>query len=92
MRIKKIICSALLVSCMVFAMTACGSKKAAKTGGDAKSGNITVGFSQVGAESDWRTANSTSMKETMHSRSRRIKSKQSETSSSRRLITSYLLR
>ena len=61
MRIKKIICSALLVSCMVFAMTACGSKKAAKTGGDAKSGNITVGFSQVGAESDWRTANSTSM-------------------------------
>ena len=64
MRIKKIICSALLVSCMVFAMTACGSKKAAKTGGDAKSGNITVGFSQVGAESDWRTANSTSMKET----------------------------
>ena len=49
---------------MVFAMTACGSKKAAQTGSDAKSGNITVGFSQVGAESDWRTANSTSMKET----------------------------
>ena len=64
MRIKKILCSALLVSCMVFAMTACGSKKAAQTGSDAKSGNITVGFSQVGAESDWRTANSTSMKET----------------------------
>lgn len=64
MRIKKILCSALLVSCMVFAMTACGSKKAARTGSDAKSGNITVGFSQVGAESDWRTANSTSMKKT----------------------------
>lgn len=32
--------------------------------GAADGGLITVGFSQVGAESDWRTANSTSMKET----------------------------
>ncbi len=32
--------------------------------GAANEGLITVGFSQVGAESDWRTANSTSMKET----------------------------
>lgn len=31
---------------------------------DAAGGSITVGFSQVGAESDWRTANSASMKET----------------------------
>lgn len=30
----------------------------------ASDGNITIGFSQVGAESDWRTANSESMKST----------------------------
>ena len=33
-------------------------------GDDAAGGMLTVGFSQVGAESDWRTANSASMKET----------------------------
>lgn len=33
-------------------------------GGSDEGGNITVGFSQVGAESDWRTANSESMKST----------------------------
>lgn len=33
-------------------------------GGDSAGGSITVGFSQVGAESDWRTANSASMKDT----------------------------
>ncbi len=32
--------------------------------GGGEGGLITVGFSQVGAESDWRTANSASMKET----------------------------
>ena len=31
---------------------------------DAADGMLTIGFSQVGAESDWRTANSASMKET----------------------------
>lgn len=67
MKMKKILCSVLMAVCMLFSLTACGSsgsKDASKSGDDAKSGNITVGFSQVGAESDWRTANSTSMKET----------------------------
>ena len=51
---------------MAMAMAGCGEKPATQT--DAGSGSagdlITVGFSQVGAESDWRTANTTSMKET----------------------------
>ena len=68
MKIKKILCSVLLATCMLFSLTACGSsngsKDAKKSDDSSKSGNITVGFSQVGAESDWRTANSTSMKET----------------------------
>ena len=68
MKIKKILCSVLLATCMLFSLTACGSsngsKDAKKADDSSKSGNITVGFSQVGAESDWRTANSTSMKET----------------------------
>ncbi|KAI4446808.1 HTH-type transcriptional repressor PurR [Eubacterium plexicaudatum ASF492] len=36
----------------------------AEGGDDAADGMLTIGFSQVGAESDWRTANSASMKET----------------------------
>ncbi|MBS5082615.1 MAG: ABC transporter substrate-binding protein [Clostridiales bacterium] len=45
---------------------ASASEAAADTtdGGSDEGGNITVGFSQVGAESDWRTANSESMKST----------------------------
>lgn len=69
---KKRILSVLLLMALATALLAgCGSK-----GDDAGSGSteddsgsdggqtITVGFSQVGAESDWRTANSESMKET----------------------------
>ena len=43
-----------------------GNDKASSGGssGDSGSDVITVGFSQVGAESDWRTANSESMKST----------------------------
>lgn len=42
-------------------MTACGNSD---TGGSAKDdGKITLGFSQVGAESGWRTANTASIKE-----------------------------
>lgn len=42
------------------------SEASADAGDDASASGdlITVGFSQVGAESDWRTANSTSMKDT----------------------------
>ena len=69
----------LLAATLTMAMTAsllagCGSgSKEAATSGEASSESaessesgdlITVGFSQVGAESDWRTANSESMKST----------------------------
>ena len=76
---KKKVIAILMAACMVVGMTACGSSANKTTAGkssvassetstagkDKKAGDkITVGFSQVGAESDWRTANSASMKET----------------------------
>lgn len=68
---KKIVAGAMTVM-MAFALTACGGgdsattsdSGASKSGGDSSSKQITVGFSQVGAESDWRTANTDSMKST----------------------------
>ena len=71
---KKRFLGVLLSVAMVAAVLAgCGSSGAKETAAPAGSeteaaGNtgdvITVGFSQVGAESDWRTANSESMKST----------------------------
>ena len=70
---KRKLVSVLLCAAMVMTMAiGCGGKKEAATedGGDSAatedSGSdlITVGFAQVGAESDWRMANSESMKET----------------------------
>ena len=68
---------------------------------DAASGDlIVVGYAQVGAESDWRTANTESFKSTfteengykliltMHSRNRRTRLRPSEALSSRMLTTS----
>jgi galactofuranose transport system substrate-binding protein len=48
------------------ALAACGDKEEAGAGGDTSggsSGKIVMGFSQVGAESGWRTANTNSIKE-----------------------------
>ena len=63
--------SVLLAAMMVTTLAVgCGSKgggsddSSDKGSSDSGSDLITVGFSQVGAESDWRTANSESMKET----------------------------
>ncbi|WP_024869728.1 ABC transporter substrate-binding protein [Pseudoxanthomonas suwonensis] len=52
---------------MRFAMLLCALALAAcgKGGGEAADGAITVGFSQVGAESEWRTANTRSVKEAL---------------------------
>ena len=72
---KRKVVSALLCAAMVSTMlvgcgggadnAASGDAAATEEGGDAaEGGTITVGFSQVGAESDWRTANSESMKST----------------------------
>ena len=56
---KKKVVSALLTATMV-----CGMCVVPTVGVAAADDTITVGFSQVGAESDWRTANTESMKST----------------------------
>ena len=56
---KKKIVSALLTATMV-----CGMSVVPAVGVAAADDTITVGFSQVGAESDWRTANTESIKST----------------------------
>lgn len=65
---KKKLLAMLMVTTMVISMvlTGCGSdsKNVAKTGVTGEGEKIVVGFSQVGAESDWRTANTESMKNT----------------------------
>lgn len=68
---KKRVLAALMCAAMAMTLVVgCGSKggsdDASKDDAAADSGSdvITVGFSQVGAESDWRTANSESMKST----------------------------
>lgn len=73
---RKLVSVLLCVSMMAVMFTGCGGKDqgASDGGGDEAATEedgggddgdlITVGFAQVGAESDWRTANSESMKET----------------------------
>ncbi len=74
---KKFLATALSVMMAATMLTGCGSDDSStddksnvssedNKGDDKDSGDdvITVGFSQVGAESDWRTANSQSMKDT----------------------------
>ncbi|MFR9778744.1 ABC transporter substrate-binding protein [Micromonospora sp. MS34] len=55
-RVIAVLTAALLAT----GMAACGNSD---TGDKAGDGKITLGFSQVGAESGWRTANTTSIKE-----------------------------
>ncbi|MCI5937557.1 MAG: ABC transporter substrate-binding protein [Eubacterium sp.] len=64
--LKKVLAGAL-TAVMAFSLTACGgagSSDGGSSGGSSDGKTITVGFSQVGAESDWRTANTKSMKST----------------------------
>lgn len=76
-RIKKTV-ALFLAMAMVFSLAACGGESAAttapadaskdataETDAAASEDKIVVGFSQVGAESDWRTANTESMKATL---------------------------
>ena len=63
---KKVV-AGMLTAVMAFSLTACGGGDASSNDTAKEEGSsdvITVGFSQVGAESDWRTANSESMKST----------------------------
>jgi simple sugar transport system substrate-binding protein len=62
---KKRLMSLLLCAAMVATLAiGCGNKDAAEAPADDAKELITVGFAQVGAESDWRMANSESMKAT----------------------------
>lgn len=64
---KKRLVATLAIACLMVGMVGCGTspKQTSNSNQASSEGNtITVGFSQVGAESDWRTANTTSMKET----------------------------
>lgn len=64
---KKKLMSVLLCAAMLATMViGCGggSTEEASSGGEEEKDLITVGFAQVGAESDWRMANSESMKNT----------------------------
>lgn len=70
---KKFLAKALSVMMAAALLTGCGGgggdkqssdSNVSSNGGGSGSDIITVGFSQVGAESDWRTANSESMKST----------------------------
>ena len=70
MKLKRL-AAALLASVMCLGLTACGNGSTTSTstgsgtaGASDSSEPIVVGFSQVGAESDWRTANTESMKST----------------------------
>lgn len=54
----------VLMVCMLFGVAACGMQTEPLETMEEESDLITIGFSQLGAESDWRTANSASMRET----------------------------
>jgi len=54
----------LFVPVIIFAFTACGNKSAPETAGtNPNYKGLVVGFSQIGAESEWRTANTESIKQ-----------------------------
>ncbi|TDE32232.1 ABC transporter substrate-binding protein [Actinomadura sp. 6K520] len=57
---RRILAAAAGAALALTAVTACGDSGSGSGGG---SGSITLGFSQVGAESGWRTANTKSIKE-----------------------------
>jgi galactofuranose transport system substrate-binding protein len=48
---------------LLVTLAACGSDDGGSPGGGSEGGTITMGFSQVGAESGWRTANTASIQE-----------------------------
>lgn len=68
---KKVLAAFVCMAMAATLVVGCGGSGGSGDGGSSDGGGsdsgsdlITVGFSQVGAESDWRTANSESMKET----------------------------
>lgn len=62
--IKRRICAVICV-CLCILLCGCAAKEPEGAKTDAESRQIVVGFSQVGAESDWRNANTISMTEAL---------------------------
>src|SRR4051794_19454611 len=63
-RVYRKVAALLAVGLLATSMAACGSGDKAPSGGGATDdGKLTLGFSQVGAESGWRTANTKSIQE-----------------------------
>lgn len=60
--LKKTLIAAAAITMSAGALTACGSDSGS-TAADDDGGAITMGFAQVGAESGWRSANTTSIQE-----------------------------
>jgi ABC-type sugar transport system substrate-binding protein len=60
---RRQISTILLTAALVGGLTACGGGDEAGSGSGSDDGKITLGFSQVGAESGWRTANTKSIQE-----------------------------
>ncbi|MFI7604496.1 ABC transporter substrate-binding protein [Micromonospora sp. NPDC049366] len=60
-RTARVITTLFTTVLLAGAVTACGNSDTGGSGGD--NGKLVLGFSQVGAESGWRTANTTSIKE-----------------------------
>jgi galactofuranose transport system substrate-binding protein len=67
-KFKKASISLLVFIMTIFMLVGCNSNtngKSEETSSGTKSGKIVVGFSQIGAESGWRTAETKSIKETL---------------------------
>ena len=61
--LKKTLIAASAISMSAVMLTACGSDDGGGSASGNDDGEITLGFAQVGAESGWRTANTTSIQE-----------------------------
>jgi ABC-type sugar transport system substrate-binding protein len=61
--LKKTLIAATAISLSSVVLTACGSDDGGDSGNASDDGKITMGFAQVGAESGWRTANTTSIQD-----------------------------
>jgi ABC-type sugar transport system substrate-binding protein len=62
--LKKTLIAVSAIPLTALSLTACGSDSAADSSASEDDGTITMGFAQVGAESGWRTANTTSIQDT----------------------------
>ena len=65
MKVSKLTIIKALVPALLIGLALCGCKKSEVTTTNEGTDLVTIGFSQIGAESDWRIASSESMQETL---------------------------